>query len=212
MTIASDIGLVAARRFTDVPAAVVTAAQWLEYLNQTYNEINSATPLWPWLESSVITLAVSGGANQSGALQSDVWQVNWVYNTTDDYPLVPVEGRGAQWYQGFLRTAVGSQPTTYRLRGTTIELFPSSSSTVNIVYEAIIFPAVLAAGGTPVFGQQYDSLLVDGMLAKAYADDGNKDWFQLHQGHFNDRLKQMLNNVLFARTENNVPIRDSFWD
>lgn len=212
MTTATNIGLIAARRFTDVPAAIVTATQWLEYLNLTYNEINSASPLWPWLESAVISATAAGGVNQKVALQTDVWQVNWVYNTTDDWPLVPIEGRGAQYHQGLLRTSVGSSPTTYRLRGTDIELFPSSSASTNIVYEAIIFPAALVGTDIPVFGQQYDGLLVEGMLAKAYEDDGNDKWFQLHQGHFNDRLKQMLNNVLFARTESSVPIRDSFWD
>lgn len=209
MTTAANIGIAAALRFRDVSATVVSAALWLEYLNETYLETLRSNPLWPFLETAEQTLVVSAGTRAT-ALATDIWTVNWVYDVTDDCRLVPQEGRGDQWHQDQARSD-SNVPCTYRLRANSLEVFPKPLVDTTVAYEGVLLPAPLAGGGSPIWGAGWDSLLIDGMLAKAYIDDGNEKWFTLQQGLLNAHVKAMTNFYLFARTETNVPIRDTFW-
>ena len=107
MTTATNLGVQAATRFRDPNNDVISAGQWLAYLNQAYGDVNTSTPLWPWLESSEQTLSLTAG-NRSVSLPTNVFNVNWVYNTTDDERLIPQEGRGDQWTAGrVIRSTTG---------------------------------------------------------------------------------------------------------
>lgn len=209
MTTATNIGVAAAARFRDVSNAIVSPTLWLQYLNDSYNEINRFSPLWPWLETAEQTVTVPA-ATRSIALPTDIWSANWVYNTTDDWPMIPQEGRGDQFTQGNLRSDNG-QPTTYRLRGAVLEVFPLPLVATTFVLEGTLVPAALAGAGVPVFGQQWDGVLIDGMLAQAYDDDGNDKWADRHQAKFQTGMAKMRDFVLLARTQTNQTIRDRFW-
>lgn len=209
MTTATNIGVRAALRFRDVGGVVVDAAGWLGYLNATYNDINTKTPLWPWLESSEQTVTVLANT-RAIALPTDIWTLNWAYDLTDDYRLIPQEGRGDQWHQDHLRSETG-QPVTYRVRSNTIEVFPQPTTDTVLKLEGVFAPAALTGGQSPIFGQQWDEVLIEGMLAKAYHDDGNAQWAASHQAIFDRKLADMVNWYLLARMETNAPIRDTFW-
>lgn len=161
MTTASALITRAAARFKDPNFRVFTQAQWGNLLNQAYNRANNKTPLWPWNESTERTVTVpdtgvvSTVNNRAASLPTDVLQVNWAYDVTDDYRLVPQEGRGDQWHQDHLRSEVG-QPVTYRIRNNQIELFPTPTVATTVALECIIAPSelvvqavanYLAAGG-----------------------------------------------------------------
>ena len=150
MTTASTLIAQAAVRYKDPSNAVISAGQWLQYLNQCYSDVNEASPLWPWLESAEETVTVLAG-QRSGALPANVFQVNWAYDTTDDYRLVDQQGRGDQWHQDHLRSETG-QPVTYRLRANVLELFPAPLVNTTVVCECVEYPADLGTVTTTVYG------------------------------------------------------------
>ena len=143
MTTASALATACGNRFRDSTNVVVSPQQWLAYLNEALNEINTSSQFWPWLETSEQTVNLTAGT-RSASLPTDVWTVNWVYDTTDDYRLIPQEGRGDQWHQDRLRSETG-QPVTYRLRGSTIEVFPNPTANTTLVLEGVKPPDALAA-------------------------------------------------------------------
>ncbi len=283
----------AAARFKDPNFRVFTQAQWGNLMNQAYNRANGKTPLWPWNESTERTVNVPDTGtvgtvnNRAATLPGDVYQVNWAYDVTDDYRLVPQEGRGDQWHQDHLRSEVG-QPVTYRIRNNQIELFPTPNVLTTVAMECLIGPTELAVqavvnylatggaagditvtgiavgdtlvsvigvkdsdqsehdftsefsitaankinnvGGTssagyhlavttyqlsatasPVWPTQFHDLLVEGALAYAYLDTGSTEQYTAHLAAFDAGVTQMMNQLLFARTETNVPIRDVMW-
>jgi hypothetical protein len=209
MTTAANIGVAAALRIRDIGNTVATAAYWLELLNETYLETLRSNPTLPFLETSEQTVVVSAGTRGT-ALATGIWTVNWVYDVTDDYRMIPQEGRGDQWHQDQARSATDI-PCTYRVRANTLEVFPLPTVDTTFAYEGVLLPAALATGDTPVWGAAWDSLLLHGMMAKFYLDDGNDKWFTIEQGLYTAAVKDLTNFFLFARTETNVPIRDAFW-
>lgn len=286
MTTATALCTQAANRFKDPNNRVISATQWLAYLNQCYSDVNESSPLLPWLEQAEALVSVTAGS-RSGNLPANTLTINWAYDVTDDYRLIGQEGRGDQWHQDHLRSETG-QPVTYRLRGGTIELFPTPSITTSVAVECMTAPGDLNAqvtatlshagaaagnltmtgvhlgdiivsvlgvkttdqsvhdftsefmvfatntldntGGTattgytvvltyytpgsgdsPVHPQQYHSDMIDGMLGLAYLDEGNQPVYQVLWAKFEASIKQMVSDVLLARTETNVPIRDVFW-
>lgn len=286
MTTASQLATRADQRFRGSSNSVISASEWLSYLNEAYNRVNVFSPLWPWLETSEQTLSFSA-SNRVAALPTDVIAVNWAYDTTDDYRLIDQMGRGDFFHQDHLRSEVG-QPVTYRLRGSNMELNPTPSAATTVVAECVLQPTALAAdsyvrvestggaagnitatgvatgdtllsvtgikdsdqsfhdftsefsitaantinnsGGTattgyhlavvvrtasssaePVFPEGYHDILIDGALAAAYLDDGNKGQHDAYEARFQTRLTAMANSILQSRTETNQYIRDTFW-
>lgn len=198
-----------ATRFRDAANAVVTDIVWKDYVNQAYQEANAASPLWPWLETSEQTVTVTGG-QRSGTLPTDVLQVNWVYDTTNNQYLRPQEGRGEQWKQG-LRTDSGLS-ASYRLRSNTIELFPLTAATVTLVAECVLMPVRMSADGDlPVWPANWHELLIPGALALAFLDDGNAEFHKLNDDRFRRQLDEMKNAILAFRTSEMVPVHDNFW-
>lgn len=150
MTTAAALITQASARYKDPNNAVISVGQWLQYLNQCYSDVNEASPLWPWLESAEETVTVLAGT-RGIALPANVFQVNWAYDSTDDYRLVDQQGRGDQWHQDHLRSETG-QPVTYRIRGNNIELFPKPLVDTVVVCECVEYPADLGTITTTVYG------------------------------------------------------------
>jgi len=143
MTTATQLGVTAALRFRDVGNAVVTAALWLEYINETYLETLRSNPLLPFLETTEQLVTVTP-PSRAATLAADIWTVNWVYDVTDDYRMIPQEGRGDQWHQDQARSATDIA-CTYRLRGNQLEVFPIPQYATQFAYEGVLIPAPLAA-------------------------------------------------------------------
>lgn len=209
MTTATNLGVRAAERFKDPSNNVVTAAQWLSYCNEAYSDLNAYTPLWPWLETSEQTISFTAG-NRIASLPTNVLQVNWAYDSTDDYRLIDQMGRGDFYHQDHLKSEVG-QPVTYRVRDTKMELNPTPLANTTVLAECVLMPVDLAGGDSPVFPSAWHNILIDDMLASAYLDDGNQQLSQMHAKRFADAQERMKNSILMARTETNQPIRDTFW-
>jgi hypothetical protein len=209
MTTATVLGTRCAERFKDPSNNVVTAAQWLSYINEAYSQTNAYSPLWPWLETAEQTISFTA-TNRSAALPADVLQVNWAYDTTDDYRLIDQMGHGDFFHQDHLRSESG-QPVTYRVRGANMELNPTPSVNTTVVAECVLLPVALAGGDTPALPTSFQSLLIDGALSSAYLDDGNPTIANAYEQRFQNRIKQMANSILVGRTESNQPIRDTFW-
>jgi hypothetical protein len=46
---------------------------------------------------------------------------------------------------------------------------------------------------------------------RAYADDGQSEWYTLHKAAFEEGTLRMQRALLSIRTETNTPIRDTMW-
>lgn len=68
-----------------------------------------------------------------------------------------------------------------------------------------------AGTGSPVYPDVYHLDILDGMLALAYLDDGNKPVHDTYWDKFQASVGKMKTDMLFARSETNPPIRDTFW-
>jgi hypothetical protein len=150
MTTASALASRCDDRFKGNSNAVITASQWLSYLNEAYNAVNGESPLWPWLETAEQTITVPDSGtvgtanNRAASLPTDVLAINYAYNVTDDYRLIDQMGRGDFFHQDHLRSEVG-QPVTYRLRGSKIELSPTPTVATSVALEVVLMPTALAA-------------------------------------------------------------------
>jgi hypothetical protein len=150
MTTASQLATRCDDRFRGSSNSVISASQWLSYLNEAYDRVNVFSPWWPWLEIAEQTLTVPDtgvvGAvnNRAASLPTDVIGINWAYDITDDYRLIDQMGRGDFFHQDHLRSEVG-QPVTYRLRGSKIELNPTPAVATSVAVEVTLLPTALAA-------------------------------------------------------------------
>jgi hypothetical protein len=197
-------------RFGDTSNNVVTAATWSTYLNTAYQFANGRTPLWPWLEAQSTSVTVTAGS-RSAALPADTFQVHSVYNLTNDFPLVPLADRRQQQDSWVLGSTERGTPSHYRLRNATIELFPLAEANTNLQIEYVANVADLATTAEPAWPEQFHRILVTGMLALAYQDDGNLKQYEQRWAHFNAEVDNMLRSVLAFRSEQNYPIVDDWY-
>lgn len=210
MTTFAALKTQAATRWRDASNAVIGDTQWGEYINQAYQHANTSSPLWPWLEVAPASVTVLANTN-SIALPTDTVQVNSVYNTTDNYRMIPDDGRGDQYRSGFLRTDTG-QPVIYRIRSGTLEVMPMPTANTTFELEAVTMPVRLTGTNSPVWPSHFHEALLDGALALAFLDDGNTEFHNTNWAKFEQSIKNMLNTVLMFRTEANYAIRDRFWE
>lgn len=199
----------AAGRFRDVPNNVVSDAQWKDYVNQAYEWANTQSPLWPWCEPAAVTVTVTAGSNVV-ALPTDVLQVNSAYDTTDNYVLQAMEGRGEQ-DRHYLRTDTGP-PLQYRVRGSSLEVFPTPVANTAVQLECVLMPVdMVADGDLPVWPSHFHARLLEGALARAYMDDGNYTAAAKFEALYEASIAKMLSTVLMFRDGIATPIRDTFF-
>ncbi len=199
-----------ASRYRDTTNRVVTAAEWTEYLNDAYMDVVGADPAWPFLEGQTTSLTVAAGAG-TVALPTDVWRVTSVYNATDAWPLVPIPGRSEyrHWFPD--PTANLGSPAYYRLRGSTLEVYPYAQAATTLHADIATPPVSLsAAGDEPVFPEQYHRILVLGALSKAYEDDLDDRWAASYQARYERMLQDMKADLLSPRTEGYPTVIDTF--
>lgn len=198
-------------RFRDTAFKVVTDAQWKNYVNQAYQQVNRKTSRWPWMESAIQSVGYTTGVRQAN-LPTDVVQVNSVYDATNARKLDPMEGRAEQIRYAHLLTETGL-PEAYKLNGSTIELYPLPQTDGQLSIECVTMPVKLSGDSDePVWPEHFHEVLVPGALALAYLDDGNADWYNINAAQFKREADEMMNSILAFRTESMVPIRDTFWD
>jgi hypothetical protein len=197
----------AAARFGDPSFSVVSSSTWNDHISDAEADVYAASPWWPWNEMR--TASLSAPTTGLVTLPTDAWRVNSVYDLTDDYPLVPLEGRG-DYLNYFSQVASAlSQPTNYRLRGSTLEVLPHPQVTTALAIEYMGPPSLMTADGdVPEFPPHYHQILVSGALARAYEDDGNTQQAQLHWAKFTALLEQLKDDMLQTRSESYHGIQD----
>lgn len=219
MTALSALLTQCAQRFTDPSNDIIAATggagtrNWLDYLNRSYRDVLTASPIWPWNESSEQQVTVL--ANTRGiSLPTGTYQVNWVYDVTNDRRVIPDEGRGSMYRGGYqLRSTTIQIPETYKMRNNQVELYPMPSSDVTLAMECVIYPSDLTTGAsTTVLPPAFDQMIVDGALSYAYLDDGNVPQYSANLANFTARLKDLKLAMLSFRDETFPPVRDQFWN
>lgn len=205
----SDIRSYAAFRFRDVGNTVVTDAQWKLLVNTAYGDVLQALPFFPWNEA-VTTLTYNANV-RSVALPTDAWQVLSVFDTTDIWPMVELEGREQYLNLYPLQTEVGS-PIHYRLFNNTIQIYPLPQGTTVLTVEYVAMPADLSADSdVPVIPSQWHDLLVVGAVAKAYRDDGNSEQASAYEAEFGDMLQTLKTNLSQPRNPRYAEMVDPGW-
>jgi hypothetical protein len=208
--LASQIVDIAEARFNDSNNAVYDADEWLEYVNDAYQDIVSSHQEWPFPESRPAALTVAAQA-EGVDLPDDTWRVIAVYNDTEKVPMDPIPGHGL-----FRRlfpdpAAAYGTPLYYRLRSNTLEVYPRPNVTTSIVVDVYTPPADLTASDAPVFPAQYHRILVLGALVRAYEDDGALEQAGYDENRFQRMLMGMKGDLLSPRHEGYPPIVDTFF-
>lgn len=195
-------------RFRDTSNAIYSAAEWADYVRDAEADVYAASPWWPFHENQASNTITSGGTL---TLPSDAFRVTAVYNDTNDFPLVPIDGRSDyRYYFPDPGTNLGT-PTHYRLQANELEVYPRPASDVDITIDYMVAPAVMSSGtAEPAFPEAYHRMLVSGALAYAYEDDGNMEQATIHRARFESLLTRMMDDLLQSRTERYSGIIDDF--
>lgn len=211
MTTHDALVTTAGSRFKDPSNNVISAAEWSEYLNTCYAFVNAASAVWPWLEVVAPgTLAFAQGT-ATAALPGDVLTIQNAWNTTDDFPLVPLVGDRQQLTIYDTNNAQQGMPTNYRLVGGSMIVYPVPDHAVSVKIEYLLGPTALSTTIEPVWPEMYHRILVTGMLSLAYGDDGNPKEAERRWALFEKEIGQMMRQVLSTRDQGYPGIEDAWY-
>lgn len=198
-------------RFRDPSHDILSNAQWLDYLNDAYADVQAATPFWPWFATSDATLTVAANARTT-ALPVNVFGVTAVLNDTDDIRMRPFNAGTSETYAEYPTDTDSGPPLQYRVLGTTLYVYPKPTVTTALRVEYTKPAAELATGSDlPAFPAQFHRILVEGALARAYTDDANLKQAQAHEEAFAAILGDLKDAMLQPQEESYPEIVDNFW-
>lgn len=185
----SAIRTYCATRFRDTANVIVSDADWKNYVNSVYGNVLITMPYAPWNEASG-TLVVPA-STRSVALPLDGWRVTAVYDQTDAYPMIPIEGRDMIFSEYPTQIEVG-QPMHYRIFNNLLEVYPLPQADTTFLVEYAHLPADLVADtDLPVFPEPYHDMLVTGAVGMAYRDDGNDGMASAYEKEYGDMLQSL---------------------
>lgn len=197
-------------RFRDTGNNIYSDAEWNEYILDAEAMVLSASPFWPFIKKRTTTLTVLANTG-SIALPDDTPRVLAVFNSTQDYTLVPLGGNVSPYvvYPDF-ETSRG-EPIHYRVYDGDLEVYPWPSQDTVLTVDYEVHPS-LDTGDTaePAFPEVYHRILVPGALALAYEDDGNFDMAQAQQARFERGIDQMKMDLLAPQHESYPALRDDW--
>lgn len=209
MTQFSDLRTYAALRFRDTNNTVVTDAGWKLYVNTAYGDVLQALPFFPWNEFAT-TLTYSA-STRSQSLPTDAWQVLSVFNATDIWPMVELEGREQYLNLYPLQTEIGS-PIHYRIFNNAIQIYPLPQGSTALTVEYAAMPAdMVNDADVPIIPTQWHDLLVIGAIAKAYRDDGNDEQASAYETEFQSMLGTLKVNLSQPRNPRYYEMTDPGW-
>lgn len=187
----------AATRFRDTNNIIVADADWKNYINDRYEDMLSRCTWFPWNETQS-TLSF-GASVSSQPLPTDVWQLLAVWDSTNQFPMVPLEGRDQYLNEYPQQTEVGFA-MHWRVFDGSLFVYPMPSSTTVYRIDYVKRPADLVADAdVPVFPSQYHATIVKGALALAYTDDGNLQMAEAHQAQYETEVKNMVMDLMQPR-------------
>ena len=189
----------AATRFRDTGNVVVLDTDWKNYINDVYGDVLSRCTYFPWNEGTVtLTFAPSTRAQP---LPLDVWQVTAVWDQTNQFPLVPLEGRNQVYQEYPQQTEVGIAQH-YRIFNKNLQIYPLPAAQTLYTVEHTVRPTDLVADADlPVFPAPYHEMLVDGAVALAYRDDGNLQMSAAYQSDYEEQVKRLLVDLMQPRND-----------
>lgn len=173
----------AEQRFGDTGNAVITATEWLDYINASYRAFLRQSKWASLVAETTATIAAGGRtvALPSTALQGGVLDVLVngmpLEKQPPDLPIRNIR----HWTD---RPAI---PIYYEVRGLRVSVLPAWSAGGQVTIAYLTAPTALVAGGaptSPVIPETYHDALVSGALAMAYRDDGNPELAVHYQSEF----------------------------
>jgi hypothetical protein len=205
----SAIRTYCATRFRDTGNVIVTDAQWKDYVNTAYGDTLMRMPYAPWNEASTtVTIAAS---TRSGSLPTNVFKVLAVYDATNGFPMVPLEGRAQVFNEYPQQTEVG-QAMHYRIFGGSLYVYPLPQSSTSYTVEYLVMPADLSADGdVPAFPEVWHDILVSGAVALAYRDDGNIAMAQEYEKEAAAMMAALIQDAMQPRQDRYYEIVDTNW-
>lgn len=170
-------------RFGDTGNAIVTANEWLAYINSAYRTFLRASK-WPNLVAETTASIPANGrtvALPSAALQGGVVSV-----FTTGPPVIPLEKQPPDLPIRNIRhwTDRPTIPVYYELRGSRISVLPAWTAGGSLTIAYLTAPTALTTSTSPVIPETYHDALVSGALAQAYRDDGNAELATHYEGEF----------------------------
>jgi len=136
-------------------------------------------------------LSVSISADSStGSLPSDFWGlISQPYRSTDTYTLMPVPGKEME-----LKYNNNSTPVYYKILGTTLHLYPGSSSAITINGDYWQKPTKLTKNSdTMPFNELFDDAIEEGLIHIYVTGDssGNPNDISLMQNFINKAVDEV---------------------
>lgn len=134
-------------------------AQWI---NDAYFEL-LLSPKFRFHElerSSSLTTEVGVIAYE---LPTDLWHILNLRDETNGREI-----RRNDWINLDRRRNTDGTPNKYTRFGTTIELDPTPDSIITMVLRYKVRPAELVSGGTPIFGREWDEILITMATTKGF--------------------------------------------
>lgn len=197
-------------RFQDAAFQIVTAQEWVDYINARYQQVVASHPDWPFKDQHICAPVASGARATTSALSGGSWKVRAVFDVTNDNVLVPITGSSTPNRIDPEDTWRGI-PRWYRVYANKIEVYPRPTTAIELQVDGQVEVAVLACADEPIFPEQYHRMLIEGALADAYADDGNIEQYQLHEKLFQDRLAELEADLLGPQEEGYPQIVDNWY-
>ena len=172
-----------------------TAAQQLEFINDTYHEINGMHR-WPFLEAQDSTLTTTSGTNgynlpTAVASGRNLDAVRLQIAATQEYINLEYEQPQRFRDKENIDTEIGS-PFLWTYINQQLRFYPVPDDSYTVIIDYVIQPADLAAPtDVPVWPSTYDDVLVWGAIRSLAVRE--RDWLgrQFAQTEFEQRLTRM---------------------
>lgn len=199
----------AATRFRDSTNQVVSDNDWKNYINSVYGNVLITMPYAPWNQASS-DLTINAGS-RSVALPTDVFRVTSVWDKTDQYPMVPLEGRNQVYNEYPQQIEIGG-PQHYRIFNNLLEVYPLPAVNTIFTVEYLVEAADLVNDAdVPVFPQQFHDMLVAGAVGMAYRDDGNLQQASSYDNEMMEMLKALQQEAGQPQNDRYAEIVDTNW-
>lgn len=159
------------------------------YLNDAYMLDICEEEDWPFLEE-----AKEGAAPLT---ISDLRTVEYVINSTQDTKLDPmIRARITDEWNPDL-TQTGTPWLYYVTKGTTINVFPVATDTIQVRYFKV--PEELSGTMEPLAPKRWHSVIIDGAVARAYRNSDDWELSTAAKQTFEDELQAMRTSLLYPQ-------------
>lgn len=142
---------------------------------------------------------------------ADLRTIEYVIDVTQQTKLDPMKRARITDDWNVDLTQTGNPSLYYVTQGTTVNVFPVASDTIQVRYWKVA--PRLEGSGTPLLPTRYHSLIVDGAVARAYEESDDFELAQASRERFEQRLARMANVLGMPQHDSNddyVVIEDPY--